>query len=45
MRHLPEFRRRDGYDERADEIEEEEDEDYSPLQYAEGDPLARYRAR
>jgi|SRR5271166_4955660 len=38
---LPEFLRRDGYDDRADEIEEAEVEDYGLLQYAEGDPLAR----
>ncbi len=38
---LPEFLRRDGYYDRADEIEEEEEEDFGPLEYAPGDPLAR----
>jgi hypothetical protein len=38
---LPEFLRRDGYDDEAAEVEETEDEDYGPLQYSPGDPLAR----
>jgi hypothetical protein len=38
---LPEFLRRDGYYRQADEIEEGEGDDYGPLQYVPGDPLAR----
>jgi hypothetical protein len=41
---LPQFLRRDGYRELAQQIEAEgdyDDDDYGPLQYVPGDPLAR----
>jgi len=36
---LPEFLRRDGYNERADDIEADEGEDYGELRYVPSDPL------